>query len=371
MNRPKTSITFFLATIICLVIIGLVFIYSSSSVYALETHGSAAFFLNKQLVGLVLGCITVGILLLLPFPAIKAATPYFFLAMIGLTALTLIPGIGTSINGSRRWLSLGLFLFQPSEFLKHATLLYLAYYLEKKRFALSSFWYGYLPFLIILGIPALILLLQPDFGQAVTLVATGLLLFFMANGSLKYLIFTGISGIGAMLALIYAKAYRLRRLLIFLNPWRDPKGAGFQVIQSLIAIGSGKWFGLGIGQSRQKFFYLPMQHTDFIFAIIAEETGFIGVCILVILYLIFLITGMKLARTFSNPFAGLTTTGFVSIITLQALINLFVTTGLAPTKGIGLPFVSYGNSALMGNFFMLGVIVNAFLEDPSYKRSIL
>lgn len=371
MKRQSALLTVFLVSIISLIIVGFVFIYSSSSVFALETHGSATYFLNKQLIGFCLGCVALCAALLLPFSVIKAATPYLFWGALFLTALTIVPGIGASINGSRRWLSLGFFLFQPSEFLKCTTLLYLALYLERKRFNLASFWYGYVPFLCILGLPAFLLLLQPDFGQAVTIAATGLILFFMANGSLTHLLLTASIGLVGALALIYTKAYRLRRVLIFLNPWGDPKGAGYQIIQSLIAISSGKLCGLGIMQSRQKFFYLPMQHTDFIFSIIAEETGFCGVVLLASLYLTFLITGMRLARSFAHPFAALATGGFVVITTLQALINLLVTTGLAPTKGIGLPFVSYGNSALMCNLFMVGILINAVLEDPSYKRSMV
>lgn len=368
MDRQTVYLATFLTTVAALIAIGLVFIYSASSVYALENCGSATYFLRKQLIGFCLGCAAFILVLLLPLRALKSFAPYLFLGALALTLATFVPGIGVSINGARRWLSLGVILFQPSELLKVATVVYLASFLEKKRYQLSSFWHGFVPFLIITILPAGLVLLQPDFGQAATIVATGLALFFVAQGNAKHLIISGFCALLAGGAFIYTKAYRLRRVLTFLNPWNDPRGAGFQIIQSLIAIGSGRFLGLGLMESRQKYFYLPMQHTDFIFSIIAEEMGFVGVLVLVSLFVLFTLSGLRLARGFADPFAALLTVGFVWMISLQALINLCVATGLAPTKGIGLPFVSYGNSALICAMLMIGIVVNAALEEPAYRR---
>lgn len=340
------------------IILGLIFIYSSSSVYALEKFGSAHYFVKKQLVGLFLGLIGLLFFRFLPLDIIKRCTPWVFGASLLLTTFTLIPGLGFAVHGSHRWVSIGGFGFQPSEILKMAFIMYIAYLLAKKQHRLGSLVHGYIPLLFVLGSTALVLLKQPDFGQTVTLSLTSFLLFFLAECQTKHLLATLASLIPVAITLVCIKPYRLQRVLTFLNPWNDPQGAGFQIIQSLIAIGSGNISGVGIAQSKQKFFYLPMQHTDFIFSIIAEETGFLGSSCLVILYILFLYLGLKVARLLKDPFCFYATTGFVILTTLQALVNLFVATGLMPTKGLGLPFISYGNSALLINLCMLGIIIN-------------
>jgi cell division protein FtsW len=234
----------------------------------------------------------------------------------------------------------------------------MGFFLEKKHRKIKSFVHSYLPFLTILGIVFLILLKQPDFGTVVTIFIAAFCLFFVAEFKLSHLLVTILATIPIGIFLIFSKAYRLNRILIFLNPWMDPKGKGFQIIQSLIAIGSGKWWGVGISHSTQKFFYLPMQHTDFIFSIIAEETGFIGSLFIVSLFIFFCYFGLRLALKLESSFAFFTTLGFIILISLQSVINLMVTTGLLPTKGMGLPFVSYGGSSLLSLFCMLGLIAN-------------
>lgn len=363
MKSTSRLLTPFVIIVALLVTIGFIFIYSSSSVFALETCGNSAFFIKKQFVGLVIGLIGMAAAILVPLDLIKKLAPWFFLFCIFLTYLTLIPHIGMTINGSSRWLNLGGFSFQPSELLKVACILYLATYIGKKRFLLQSFVYGYLPFLFIIGIAIAGLLKQPDFGQAVTIGTTSLILFFIAQGSARHLFYTGLLSLIGAACLIYLKAYRMRRILVFLNPWADPQGAGFQIIQSLIAIGSGGIWGVGISHSKQKFFYLPMQHTDFIFSVIAEETGFVGVLLLISLYLLLLIIGVKIAKSLRDQFSSLVTLGTVFLINLQAAMNICVASGLAPTKGIGLPFISYGNSSLICNLLLIGIVINCIIED--------
>ncbi|MCL5436739.1 MAG: putative lipid II flippase FtsW [Candidatus Dependentiae bacterium] len=365
MKNASRLLTPFVAVIALLVTIGFIFIYSSSSVFALETCGSASFFVKKQLLGLTLGLVAMGAMIIAPFDLIRRLAPWFFLFSIILTYLTLVPSVGMTINGSSRWLHLAGFSFQPSELLKVACILYLASYIGKKEFRLRSFTYGYLPFLLLIGVAIAALLKQPDFGQAVTITLTSFIMFFIARGSVRHLFYTGlVSAVGAAL-LVYLKAYRLRRILVFLNPWADPKGAGFQIIQSLVAIGSGGLWGVGISHSKQKFFYLPMQHTDFIFSVIAEETGFVGVLVLVALYLLLFIFGIRIARAVGDQFTSLVTLGTVFLINLQAVMHIFVASGLAPTKGIGLPFISYGNSSLICNLLLIGVVINGVLENKS------
>jgi len=362
-SMQRQTLPFFLATVALLVLIGLIFIYSSSSIFALEKCSSAEYFVKKQLGGLVIGLAGLTFFTLIPIAALRKFSPFLFLASILLTCLTFVPYFTVRIHGSSRWLSLLGITFQPSELLKISFIVYLAHFLEKKKFNLSSLVHGYIPFLFIVGLTAGILLLQPDFGQAITLTTTAFLLFFVVHTNMRHIIYTLIPLIPMTALLIFLKPYRFQRILTFMDPWKDPQGAGFQIIQSLIAIGSGNTSGLGIAQSRQKFFYLPMQHTDFIFSIIAEETGFIGATAIVSLYAIFLYLGLRLAWHVKNTFNLLAILGFVLIISLQAIINIFVAIGLVPTKGIGLPFISYGNSAFIAHLCMIGIIIACVEQD--------
>jgi len=289
----------------------------------------------------------------------KKNAPLFFLLALITTSLTILPNAGLKIHGSSRWLNLFGYSLQPGEGLKLFLFLYVAFFLEKQQRNIISFWHSYLPFLTVLGLTFFVLLKQPDFGTVVTIFSTVLMLLFVAEFNLMHLFVTVLCFLPLLIALIYSKMYRLNRVLIFLNPWAEPQGRGFQIIQSLIAIGSGSFWGLGISNSKQKFFYLPMQHTDFIFSIIAEETGFIGACFVIILYFLLCFLGVKIALQFQdNPFAFFAILGFIFLISLQTVINLMVTTSLLPTKGLGLPFVSYGGTSLVSFLCMIGLIVN-------------
>jgi len=354
----KKDLNIFLISIISLIVVGLVFIYSSSSIYALEKFGSPHYFVKKQIIGLILGTIGLLAAFLFPLKLIKKLTPLLFLGTLFLTSATLIENFGQKIHGSSRWIKIAGFGFQPSEMLKIALIMYLAFFISKKENQSKSFLGAYLPILIIIGITSIILLRQPDFGLTVTLAVTTFMLLFIAKFKTKHLLLTFSCMIPAIAFLVYLKPYRIKRVLTFLNPWADPKGAGFQIIQSLIAIGSGSLWGVGISNSKQKFFYLPMQHTDFIFSIIAEETGFLGSLCIIMLFISFAYSGMRLAWQMKDAFSIFTIMGFVILTSLQAIINLAVTTGLVPTKGIGLPFVSYGNTSLVCGLCMVGLIMN-------------
>lgn len=358
MKTLRHTFFVFFTIITFLLIIGLIFIYSASSVFALEKFGNPHYYVKKQIIALVIGLCGMFFFHSISLKFLKKNSPLLFISTLILTALTRVPGLGITINGSHRWLKCGPLIFQPSELLKIGFILYCAYLISRKEYALSSFFYSYLPFLCIIGLSSVVLLAQPDFGQTVTLGATALSMLFIARINSSYLLYTLLPLIPLLGVLIFLKPYRAQRIFTFLNPWQDPQGAGFQIIQSLIAIGSGNIWGIGIAQSKQKFFYLPMQHTDFIFSIIAEETGFIGSLILISLYIGFLYYGIKIAWYLKDVFATFTTLGFVILITLQALINLCVATGLMPTKGIGLPFISSGNSSLIAYLCMVGIISN-------------
>lgn len=368
-KKINRDMAIFSLAIIALVVIGIIFIYAASSVYALEHCGSALYFVKKQIIGgILLGLGALIIARSVSPDFLYRSTPLIFFISLALTAFTLLPGLSQRIHGSSRWISFLGFGFQPSELLKISLILYTAHFLTKKEGKTPSFIHGYLPFLIVLGITSLILLKQPDFGLTVTLIMTTFLLLFIAQFQTKHLLLTLLASVPAVIFLILMQPYRIKRILTFLNPWADPQGAGFQIIQSLIAIGSGNVWGVGIGNSKQKFFYLPMQHTDFIFSIIAEETGFIGSLFLIFLYTLFLYMGLRIAWQMKKTFFTFTILGFVILISLQALINLAVATGMVPTKGIGLPFVSYGNTALVCNIAMIGIIIAMVRENRAYIR---
>jgi cell division protein FtsW len=357
-NRIRSYLLFFLGSIAILIGIGFIFIYSASSVYATERGLPATYFVQKQAIGLALGLIGLIIVGFLPSHRIASFIPSFFILSLILTLLTKFSAFGIAINGAYRWLKVPGFIFQPSELLKLAVILYMARLIERKHDQLNSFIAAYLPFLIIICLSCIALLSQPDFGMALTVASTAFIMLIVAQVPMIYLLISFGCSIPIIGALIYLKAYRLRRILIFLNPWRDPQGAGFQIIQSLIAIGNGGWLGTGISYSQQKLFYLPMQHTDFIFSIIAEETGFFGASFVIILYIIVLYNGIKLAINMKSPFAAYAILGYTLIITIQSAMNIFVTLGLAPTKGVGLPFISYGSSSLVCSVAFIGIILS-------------
>ncbi len=357
-SQIKSDLHALISITATLIVIGLLFIYSSSSVYALEQTGASHYYLKKQLIGLLVGIAAFFSCRYLSLTFIEGATPLLFWCSWILTAMTMIPQLSHTIHGSSRWLALGGFSFQPSELLKITFILYVARFLAKKENKQFSFTGSYLPFLVLLGLVSIVLLRQPDFGLTVTLAATSMIMLFIGHLPLLHLSITLLACIPAIALLILKQPYRLKRIMTFLNPWDDPQGAGFQIIQSLIAVGSGSWWGTGISHSKQKFFYLPMQHTDFIFSIIAEETGFIGSSIILLLYLLFMYFGIKLAWQLKKSFSVYAALGLIILLSLQALINIFVVTGLLPTKGIGLPFISYGNSSLVCSLGMIGLIAN-------------
>lgn len=363
-SRVKNDFATLIALTGTLVIIGLLFIYSSSFMYAAQRFGIAHYFLQKQIIGALIGILGFFIARTLSFDILYAYTPLFFFGSWFLTALTLIGKFSHTIHGSSRWLAIGSFSFQPSELLKIAFIMYLARFLAKREKKSFTFVSAYLPFCILVGLTGGVLLCQPDFGLAMTLIATAVSLLFITGFPLTHLLAAGLAAIPAVAALIYTQPYRMQRILTFLDPWKDPRGTGFQIIQSLIAIGSGSWWGSGISHSKQKFFYLPMQHTDFIFSIIAEETGFVGCSCIILLCVLFTYYGMKVAWQLKNSFATFTTLGFTILISMQTLINICVATGLLPTKGIGLPFISYGNSSLVCFLCMMGIMAN-FVENKS------
>ena len=326
---------------------GLLFVYSSSTIYAFEKYNDEFLFLKKHSAYLILGCFALicGLKIPLDF-MIKHAYKIYGAAFI-ICCITLTPWLGKKAGGAARWLKLGPFQFQPSEFLKISSIILVTYLIQKYQKRLIFLWPLLLSFVI--------LLLQPDFGSTVVLILSILCCLYIAGLSRKYFLGLLVSLIPILIILVFTKAYRLQRLLSFLDPYADPLGKGFQVIQSFVAVAHGGVLGQGLGESQQKLFFLPEAHTDFILAVIAEETGFIGVFAIFALYGVFFFSILKILLKTKKYEVLLT--GLLSLLFFSMIINTGVVSGLLPTKGLPLPFISSGGSALMANFFILGLIL--------------
>lgn len=353
--------THYLLIIVCILVsIGLLFIYSASSVFALKTYHYAHYFVAKQAIGVILMLLCGRCLHQISIGTVIVYAHYISYAILIIMFLSLAIGnYGTTIHGSTRWISIGGIAGQPVEFLKIFLIPALAASITRSMAYSMRPLHGILQLSPLLMSTIIILLIQPDFGQSVLLIITTLFMLLIAYQTVTYLCYTTAISLTIATALIIGKPYRLRRLLTFLSPWDDPQGAGFQIVQSLIAIGSGGIAGIGIGNSQQKFFYLPMQHTDFIFSIIGEETGIIGTTLILMLYGALTYQGFKIALRTTDTATMLTVAGYTAMITGQTMINLAVTTGLAPTKGIGLPFISYGLSSLIAHGCIIGLMLSA------------
>lgn len=363
-DQLRTDLHRVLMLVGTLLIIGLLFVYSASSVYSLAVFKDSHYFFKKQIYGIIVGIVAFFCTAqFCPVSFIKKYALLFLWITIGITSLTLIPSLAIHIHGSHRWISLFRFSFQPSELLKISVVIFCASVFACRPKMISR--KKVIHFVGALTLIISILLKQPDFGLTLMLSMISLFIYFIAQGNRQF--FCGIIAVLIPFAgfFTFHKSYRIRRVMTFLNPWEDAKGKGFQIIQSLIAIGSGGIWGTGITHSKQKLFYLPMQHTDFIFSIIAEETGLIGAFALITLFTLLFYYMVRVAFQLTDFFSQLITIGFALIIYLQAMINIAVCTGLVPTKGIGLPFISYGNSGLVCNMMMIGTIVSLVRENRS------
>ena len=336
-----------------LICIGIVMIYSSSSSYAYEKFQDSAYYLKRHMVHFIIGLIFSLFVMRLDHRKIKKITKPLIIISILSLALVFIPGVGHEAGGARRWIRFGPIGFQPSEFAGLFLIIYLADILERKQHCIKSFFYGFMPPFIISAFTVLLVLLQPDLGNAAIFFALLIIMFFVSGVNMSYFLPFIIAFVPALYFLIIKVPYRLRRIVGYLDPWGDAQGAGFQIVQSFLALGSGGIFGVGLGCSRQKLFYLPQGHTDFIFSIIGEELGLIGTLGIVILFSAFVWLGIRISLKAEDLFAKLLALGVTVSIGLKAIINIAVSTGAIPTKGLPLPFVSYGGTALIFN--MVGV----------------
>jgi len=366
MTKKIDRILFF--AILALIVFGLVMIASAGVSYSKTRFDDSYFFFKRQLFFGVLP----GLLALIIFSKVnyrfwkKIAVP-FFIASIIFLILVFIPGLGIKTYGANRWLQLGPISFQPSEMLKLSLVIYLAAWLSGKNEKIKDFLEGLIPFLVILGIISFLLIKQPDIGTLGSIIFIAIPMFFASGAKIKHLFLIGIGGLTILYALIKMESYRASRLLVFLHPEVDPRGVGYQINQALLAIGSGGIFGLGLGKSLQKFNYLPEPVGDSIFAIIGEELGFIGVFVLVSLFLIFAIRGLKIAKYAPDQFGFLVSVGIVSWIVFQAFINVGAISGLIPLTGIPLPFISYGGTSMVFLLSAVGILLN-ISKHSTYKN---
>lgn len=356
-KKKTADLSIFLA-VIALLSIGIVMVFSSSAVVAYARYQDSYFFLKKQLLWGLIGLAAMFFTMRLDYRGWrKWSKPLFILSLILLT-LVLVPGVGTVINGARRWISLGPIQFQPSEVCKITIVLFMADWLSRKPEKIKNFTKGLLPPLLILGLVFVLIMGEPDMGTALVIVGTVCIMLFAAGARFGHLFSLGALAAPVLYFLIKSEPYRARRLFAFMDPWKDPLDTGFHIIQSLFALGSGGLFGLGLGRSRQKFFYLPEQHTDFIFAILGEELGFIGAATVLCLFSLFAWRGYRTAVVAPDMFGSLLAVGITSLIGLQALINIGVVTSSIPVTGITLPFISFGGTSLIFTLTGVGILLN-------------
>ncbi len=355
-----------------LLLIGLVMVASASIGVSDREMGAPFYYFQRQLMFVGLGLVAATIAMAIPASVWEKYAMVLLGAGIVLLLVVLIPGIGHEVNGSRRWVRLGFMNFQVSELARVLLLTYVASYAVRRADELRSDFKGFLRPVLVLGGAAVLLLLEPDFGAATVLLATGIAVLFLAGARITHLLVPIVVGVAGLALLAVTSPYRLRRLVAFRDPWGDPFDSGFQLVQSLIAIGRGEWFGVGLGSSVQKLFYLPEAHTDFVFAVLAEEFGFVGVVI--VLSLFALLVGRALTISRNAAHAGLQFQSYVAAsigiwLGLQAFVNIGVNTGLLPTKGLTLPLLSYGGSSMLVTLAWLGLLLRIHHETQQTGRS--
>ena len=346
-----------LLAVVALLALGMTMVLSTSYLYSQERYGDGTYFFRKQLIAMGAGAIALIACSMVPSVLYRRfAYPILALSFVVLL-LVLIPGIGVSRGGARRWIMFPGFAFQPSELAKLALVFYLARSMAKKEEMIRTFSVGILPHLIVGGIFAGMLLLEPDFGTALILTMLLYFMLFIGGARIHHLLATGLMALPVLIYVMTKAEYRLRRLLTFLDPWSDASGSGFHVIQSLIAFGSGQVWGRGLGESRQKLFYLPEAHTDFVYSVIGEELGLWGALMVLALFGVIIVRGLQLTAKIEEPFDQYLAFGLTVLLGLQALIHMGVVMGLMPTKGLVLPFISYGGSAMVVNLMGAGILL--------------
>ncbi len=358
MDRTVLIVTYVLA------IIGLIIMFSASGVMAETRYGDSTFFLKRQSLWLLLGLGALHWVAQRDYNMWKTLTPYVLVLVFVLLVVVLIPLLGTQVNGARRWLRLSWVSIQPGELAKLSIVLYLSSFLVRKKRDITTFSRGVLPPVTVVGMFAGLALLEPDMGTAVVLTLLLFGLLFLGGARLPHLFGTGVILLAAWYMLIMQSGYRRRRLLNFLDPWQDPADAGFQLTQSFVALGHGGFFGVGLGEGWQKRLFLPEVHTDFVLALVGEELGFAGTGSLIGLFAVLIVKGFQIAGRAPDALGYHLACGVTLLVGIQVLINMSVVSGLLPTKGLTLPFVSYGGSSLIVNLVGIGILLSISRAAP-------
>jgi len=366
-SRASADGSVFAVTVI-LALIGLVMVFSASAVVAGNRFHDSIYFLKRQVAWLAFGFLLLQLASRVDYAVWrKWAVPLLALTVLLLVAV-LIPSVGVMVKGARRWLRVGSVSFQPAELAKLALVVYLAAYLARKESRLTELVRGVLPPLVVVGLAAGMILLQPDLGTVVVIGLMTLTLLFLAGARWSHLAGLVLAAVPVGAALVLSSPYRRQRLLTFLDPSKDPTDAGFQMTQSLLAFGSGGPFGVGLGEGKQKLFFLPEAHTDFVLALVGEELGLVGTASVIVLFAVLMLKGFRIAGRAREPFGRYLALGITLLIGTQALINAGVVTGLLPTKGLTLPLVSYGGSSLVVTLLEIGILLSISRDRQGGRR---
>jgi cell division protein FtsW len=338
--------------------LGVVMVYSASAVYAGARLGDGLWFFKRQAGAAAAGVAVVLLVMRVGYRRFELLAVPLVILSLALLVFLQFPGLGHAAGGARRWMKLGSLIFQPSEIAKISLVLWLARSLAKKQERIRLFSVGFLPHLVMLGLFTILLLLEPDFGTTVVLGVLTVALLFAAGVRLSWLIGLGAAAAPVLALLIWRSPYRIQRVLTFLDPWKDPQGHGYQTVESLLGFGAGGSFGVGLGDSHQKLFFLPAAHTDFILSIIGEELGFAGVAAVLVLFALVLWRGLKAAYAASDAFGCWLALGVTLLLSLEALVNAGMALALLPTKGMALPFLSYGMTSVVTSSFAAGLLLS-------------
>lgn len=346
-----------LVSVLLLVITGIVFVYSASMYSAEQSYGDKFFFMRKQIIGALIGSVALAFCTLIKIDIIKKLSPWLLLVSYVLLALVFVPGIGIENYGAKRWIGFGSFSFQPSEIAKFALVCFSATFLSRQKFVGRKFT-DYLPIAAVGAISCALIIAEPNMSVTVCVAVVIVIMMFIGGAGLKGFAVTLIGGITALPVLIVVEPYRLKRLIAFIDPFASPKDEGYQLIQSLYALGSGGWFGVGLFNSRQKYKFLPFAESDFIFSVIGEEIGLVGAIAVIALFGIVVWRGTRIAVNAKSRFEKLLAGGITAVIAVQTLINLAVVTGSIPPTGIPLPLISYGGTSLVVFMSAVGLLLN-------------
>ena len=367
-NKNKKPFDFWIfAAVILLLSLGTIMVFSSSYYFSVKTVGNSFYLLIPQLQYMALSIVVLIVTMNFDYKKWGKLSPLILMISIGLLILVLIPGVGQERNGAQRWLGVGTKTIQPSEMAKFALIMFLSFSLSKRKEVLQSFTKGLVPYLLLIGFVAGLVVIEPHLSGTLIIVITSCIILFCAGAKISHFVALALPAVAAVVVAILAAPYRFDRVKAWINPFDYAMDEGWQTVQSLLAIGSGGLFGRGLGQSMQKYLYIPEPYNDYIFAVLAEELGFVGSAFVMLLFLVFIWRGIKVAMNAPDTFGSLMATGITSLIGIQFLFNVAVVTNSIPSTGISLPFFSYGGTSLMFLMFGVGVLLN-ISRYSNYER---